>query len=159
MVREAWVEAVQEALSLLEGMSVFYYKYHLLTFEERVLMEHELKETHESFVGSKVLVQQHIDILKWRMEEMREHFEAWIADEMVARKVWKTHPRREFEYFLSKTAAITAKMEDVLVRQHRVIEGSPEPRRHSSVSWGSPLEHAEANSQNLSGGSILREKK
>lgn len=159
MVREACVEAVEEALDLLQSMVVFYCKYHLVPGEERVVIEHELKETYKSYVSSKKLVQQHVDILRWRMEELSGHFEAWISDEMVARKKWRVHPRDEFKHLLSRMEKVTVKMHDVIVQDGRVLLEGGEPRRRSSMAWCDPVEYSRKNSFNLSGHSLLPEKK
>jgi flavorubredoxin len=116
MGRGDWVDTVNGALDLLQNMAAFYCKYHLLSAEERRFIHDELKDTHQSFLSTKQLVQQHVNIIKWRMEELIGHYEVWIADEHVAGKKWRLHPREELKRLLSDAEKVTEKM-DSLIRQ------------------------------------------
>jgi hypothetical protein len=132
-------------------MAVFYCKYHLLSAEERRAIVGELKDTHQSFVNTRQLIQQHVNIIKWRMEELSGHYEVWIADEQVAGKKWRLHPREELKRLLSDTENVTDKM-DKLIRQG-------DTRRRSSGSWCDPGESSRKNSFNFSTHLLLPEKK
>ena len=150
MSRGAWVDTVNQALELLQNMAAFYCKYHLLSAEERMVIVDELKQTHLSFVNTKQLIQQHVDILRWRMEELSGHFEVWIADELVACKKWRLHPREELKRLLSNTERVTAKLQNIITKG--------DPRRRSSGSWCDPKESSRKNSFNFSEHSLLPEK-
>jgi hypothetical protein len=150
MPREEWVDAVSDALELLGNMVVFYWEYHLLEAVERAVVVHELVETQQSFLGSKKLIKQHVDIIKWRVEDLIRQFEEWMTDEMVARKVWHVHPRDKLKLIVSKAEKITVKMENVITQG--------DPRRYSSGSWCDPAESSKKNSFNLSAYSMFKKK-
>ncbi len=150
MPREEWVDAVSDALDLFGNMVVFYWEYHLLDAAARAVVVHELQETQHSFVGSKKLIKQHVDIIKWRVEDLIKHFEEWMTDERVACKVWRVHPRNKLNLIVSKAEKITIKMENIITQG--------DPRRRSSVSWCDPVECSKKNSFNLSAYSMFKKK-
>jgi hypothetical protein len=85
-------------------------------------------------------VQQHVDILRWRMEELTAHFKVWLQEELVARKVWRVHPRDEFKKVIAKAEKVITKMQNLIIQKSRVLLEAQEPRRRSSVSWCDSVE-------------------
>jgi len=49
--------AMAEALAFIDKVSLLYDKYHILEFEERVALQHRLKETHHEWTMRTVLEQ------------------------------------------------------------------------------------------------------
>ena len=151
MTRGGVVDTVNKALELLQSMATFYFKYHLLSAEDRRVVVDELKQTHQSFMNTKKLIQQHVNIIKWRMEELNGHFDDWISDELVACKKWCLHPAEELKRLLARTENLTVEMDNL------IMQG--DPRRRSSGSWCNPNESSRKNSFNFSMHSMLTEEK
>jgi hypothetical protein len=151
MTRVVMFDIVHKALELLQSMATFYCKYHLLEAADRRVVVDELEETHQSFMNTKKLIQQHTNIIKWRMEELHGHYDEWISSELVVCKKWRRHPAEELKQLLTRAENLTVEMDSLIMYG--------DPRRRSSGSWCNPNESSRKNSFNVSMHSMLPEEK
>ena len=117
-----WVRDMTGALRLLEQVAAFYAKYHMLEAEERLVMEHRLKETHHEWAMCSGPEQQHVDFLEVVMRELRVRYREWMQDELVARKRWRVHPGQELHQLQAQVASTTAKMQQVMLHHSTTLE-------------------------------------
>ncbi len=116
-----FVGAMTDGLGLMEKVAVFYAKYHVLVFEERVALEHKLRVTHREWAKCIGLEQHHVDFLQVLIRELRARFEEWMQKELVARKRWRMHPRDDLNRLLSESTRTNMRMADVIVNQSRKL--------------------------------------
>jgi hypothetical protein len=108
----------------------FYAKYHLLTGAGYRVLEHELQDVSFGLVHSSVVLEHHVDVVRWRTEDVRGHFEAWIDDPYLQRKQWLRHPRLSFERLVAEGAQVLVGLQDELPPHSRVF-----PVKRASVTW------------------------
>ena len=113
--------AMAEALTFIDKVSLFYDKYHILECEERVALQHRLKETHHEWAKRTGFEQQHVDFLEVLIRELRLHYQEWIQDDRVARKRWRRHPGESIKRMLLESANTTTRMHEVLAHQSRKL--------------------------------------
>jgi hypothetical protein len=97
----------------------FYAKYHLLTGAGYRVLEHDLQEVCFGLQHSSVVLEHHVDVVRWRTEDVRGHFEAWIDDPYLMRNRWLRHPRLSFECLVAEGAQVLVGLRDELPRQCR----------------------------------------
>ena len=133
--------AFTAALDLLQGMAVFYSKYHLLPTAESAVLGRELKTTRRSFAEAAhaaVVEQQHVDIVRYYVHDLRGHFEEWMTEPSLGHRKWLVHPRDEFNLLLSDAARTLTALEALLPTSSLPVEG----RKRRSVSWSSQAEQS-----------------
>ena len=108
----------------------FYAKYHLLTGAGYRVLEHDLREVCYGLEQSSVVLEHDVDVVRWRTEDVRVHFEAWIDDPYLQRKKWLRHPRLSFERLVSEGAQVLVGLRAELPPQSRVF-----PVKRASVTW------------------------
>jgi hypothetical protein len=113
--------AMAEALAFMDKVSLFYDKYHILECEERVALQHRLKETHHEWAKRTGFEQQHVDFLEVLTRELRLHYQQWMQDELVARKRWRRHPGESMKRMLFESTNTNARMNEVLAHQSRKL--------------------------------------
>ena len=111
----------------------FYAKYHLLTGAGYRVLEHELGVVCLGLENSSVVLEHHVDVVRWRTEDVRGHFEAWMDDPYLRRKQWLRHPRVSFERLVAEGAQVVVGLRDELPPQSRVF-----PVKRGSVTWAPP---------------------
>ena len=116
-----FVSVLEHALALMDKISLFYAKYHILPVEERWALQHELKQRHHEWARCSALEQQHVDFVRVLMRELNLHYEEWMQDEYVARKRWRKHPGDELNALLSEANSTTAQMESAVAHQSRKL--------------------------------------
>jgi len=113
--------AMAEALAFMDKVSLFYNKYHILEFEERVALQHRLKDTKHEWAKRTAFEQQHVDFLEVLIRELRLHYQEWMQDELVARKRWRRHPGESMKRMLLESVNTTTRMHEVLAHQSRKL--------------------------------------
>jgi hypothetical protein len=113
--------AMAEALTFIDKVSLFYDKYHILECEERVALQHRLKETHREWAKRTGFEQQHVDFLEVLTRELRLHYQEWIQDVRLANKRWCRHPGEELNGLLREVPNTTTRMQEALAQQSRKL--------------------------------------
>jgi hypothetical protein len=113
--------AMAEALTFIDKVSLFYDKYHILEFEERVSLQHRLKETHHEWAKRTAFEQQHVDMIETLTRELRAHYQEWMQDGRLVNKRWRRHPGEELNGLLREAPNTTTRMQEVLAHQSRKL--------------------------------------
>jgi hypothetical protein len=121
MPSEDFAAAMAEALAFIDKVSLFYDKYHILEFEERVALQHRLKETHHEWAKRTAFEQQHVDFLEVLIRELRSHYQQWMQDDRVANKRWRRHPGESMKRMLLESANTNARLQEALAHQSRKL--------------------------------------
>ena len=108
----------------------FYAKYHLLSGAGYRVLEHDLHVACLGLEHSRVVCEEQVDLVRWRTEDVRGHFEAWMDDPYLMRKRWLRHPRLSFERLVAEGAQVLVGLRDELPPQSRVF-----PVKRASVTW------------------------
>ena len=108
----------------------FYAKYHLLTGAGYRVLEHEMHVACLGLEHSRVVCEEQVDLVRWRTEDVRGHFETWIDDPYLRRKKWLRHPQLSFERLVAEGAQVLVGLQDELPPHSRVF-----PVKRASVTW------------------------
>jgi hypothetical protein len=112
---------MQEAVALLNKVVVFYAKYHILPVEERHALALRLKHTQKEWARCATLQQQHVDLITTLLQQLREHYQEWIQDDLVARKRWLRHPGESLNRLMLQSTNTTAMMQGSIAHQSRKL--------------------------------------
>jgi len=121
--KDEFVTAMTEVLELMNRVAVFYAKYHILEFQERCDLAHQLRERHREWVHCHAFEQQHVDFIVVLTRELRMHYDEWIQDQYVRHKRWRKHPGVELDRLLSESVNVLAHMEAAIIHNTRRLSG------------------------------------
>ena len=113
--------AMAEALAFIDKVALFYDKYHILDFEERVALQHRLKETKHEWAKRTGFEQHHVDFLEVLIRELRLHYQEWIQHDLIATKRWRRHPGESMKRMMLECTNTTTRMHEVLAHQSRKL--------------------------------------
>ena len=113
--------ALAEALAFMDKVALFYDKYHILEFDERVALQHRLKETHREWAHCRAFEQQHVDLIETLIGELRAHFVQWMQDDRITNKRWRRHPGESMKRMLLESANTTTRMQEAIAQQSRKL--------------------------------------
>ncbi len=121
--KDEFTSVMAEALALINKVAVFYAKYHILDFEDRCTLEHQLHAKHREWTHCHAFEQQHVDFIVVLARELRLHYDEWIQDERLRHKRWRRHPGEELERIINDSVNITTHMEGAIIHASRKLSG------------------------------------
>jgi hypothetical protein len=121
--KDEFTSVMAEALELINKVAVFYVKYHILDFEDRCTLEHQLREKHREWTHCHAFEQQHVDFIVILARELRLHYDEWIQDEKLRHKRWRRHPGDELKHLINDSVNITTHMEGAIIHAARKLSG------------------------------------
>jgi hypothetical protein len=121
--KDEFAGVMAEALELINKVAVFYVKYHILDFEDRRTLEHQLHVKYHEWTHCHALEQQHVDFIVILARELRLHYDEWIQDDFVRNKRWRRHPGEELDRLINDSVNITTHMEGAIVHATRRLSG------------------------------------
>ena len=119
--KDEFTSVMAEALELINKVAVFYVKYHILDFEERRTLEHQLHAKYREWTHCHAFEQQHVDFIVVLARELRLHYDEWIQDERLRHKRWRRHPGEELERIINDSVNITTHMEGAIIHASRKL--------------------------------------
>jgi hypothetical protein len=105
--KDEFVTAMTEVLELMNRVAVFYAKYHILEFEDRRTLEHQLHAKYREWTHCHAFEQQHVDFIVILARELRLHYDDWIQDDRLRHKRWRRHPGEELNRILASKRKLT----------------------------------------------------
>ena len=121
--KDEFTSVMAEALALINKVAVFYAKYHILEFEDRSTLQHQLQAKYREWTHCHAFEQQHVDFIVVLARELRLHYDDWMQDDRLRHKRWRRHPGEELNLLVSESVNLTAHMEGVIVHANRRLSG------------------------------------
>jgi hypothetical protein len=121
--KDEFTSVMTEALELINKVAVFYVKYHILEFEERRTLEHQLHAKYREWTHCHAFEQQHVDFIVVLSRELRLHYDEWMQDEFVRNKRWRRHPGEELERLMNDSVNLTAHIDGAIIHAARKFSG------------------------------------
>ena len=121
--KDDFASVMADALDLINKVAVFYAKYHILEFEDRSTLEHQLRDKHREWAHGHAFEQQHVDFIVILARELRLHYDEWKQDEKLRHKRWRRHPGEELERIINDSVNITTHMEGAIIHATRKLAG------------------------------------
>ena len=121
--KDEFTSVMAEALDFMNRVAVFYAKYHILEFQERCQVAHQLRERYREWAHCHAFEQEHVDFIVVLTRELRMHYDEWIQDEHVRHKRWHRHPGVELDRLLSDSVNVIAHMESAIIHNSRRLSG------------------------------------
>ncbi len=121
--KDEFAGVMAEALDLINRVAVFYVKYHILEFEDRRTLEHQLQVKYREWTHYSAFEQQHVDFIVVLARELRLNYDEWMQDDFVRNKRWRRHPGEELDRIMKDSVNLTAHMEGAIIHASRKLSG------------------------------------